>query len=521
MNIKTNITLLLAGSLYALGFPNIINSSLLVTPIVSLVILFNILFKEKKLKSLIGKALIFCLGFNLTGYYWIADTIQEFGGLPYPVALLVNTLFSIIVMPYLWPVIILIFFLQKKKMLILNNGLKVFSVAILFTLVEFFTPQQFDSFLGSPWIIFSKYLGFASIAGVTIYSFFSFLVVFETMKFMKFRKVSKVNVIMVLLFIVLNPIISKTKDDQNKTLFNIRLVQGNISNFLKVESEKGALATSSQVINRYKDLSTRPYNEAFQVDLIIWPETAYPFSIIPEKNLEETLIPMAFNEVVQFTKADLLVGGYESIHNNNLYMSDYNTAFHINSLSQIEKTYNKKVLIPFGETLPFGIFNKYLSAYFKNIAFFAEGTKATVFNFNKGVNGIATICYEVLKTNYIRSYLNETKEKIDIMINLTNDSWYGDTLEPYQHLFLSKWRSVEYDIPIIRSTNTGISSVINRDGTESERTNLFKAENLDLQLEITPRTATLYQRYGISLIYLLFILGLIFHYLGLKLKNEK
>ena len=521
MNLKTFFLLIIAGSLYAFGFPNIINSSLLITPIVSLTVLFNILFKQKSFKKLVLMTLVFSLGFNLTGYYWIANTIQEFGGIPYPLAILINALFSLIVMPYLWPVAIMIYLLNKKQKLAINSGLKVFSLAIIFTLFEYYTPQQFDSFLGNPWIVFSKYLGFASIGGVSIYSFFSFLLVFEILGFLQTKKISKFNLSLIVGFIILNPLLVNDKSLENLKDFNIRVVQGNISNFLKVESETGALATSSQVINKYKELSTRPYNEAFQVDLIIWPETAYPFSITPEDKLQDTLIPMAFNELVQFTKADLLIGGYESKHNRNLYMSDYNTAFHITKDSKIAKTYNKKILIPFGETLPFGNLNENLSPYFSNISFFAKGEKFTVFNFSKNVNAIATICYEILKPDYIREYLNSIDSKVDLMINLTNDSWYGRTMEPYQHLFLSKWRALEFDIPIIRSTNTGITSVIFRDGTESARTQLYKAQTLDLKLKLAPRRATPYQRYGISLIYLIFIFGLTFHYLRLKLKYEK
>jgi len=178
MSLKTFFLLIFAGSLYAFGFPNIISSSLLITPIISLTLFFGILFKEHRFKRLVLMTLVFSLGFNLTGYYWIANTIQEFGGIPYPLAILINALFSLIVMPYLWPVVTMIYFLNKKRALIINSGLKTFSLAIIFTLFEYYTPQQFDSFLGNPWIVFSKYLSFASIGGVSIYSFFSFLLIF-------------------------------------------------------------------------------------------------------------------------------------------------------------------------------------------------------------------------------------------------------------------------------------------------------------------------------------------------------
>jgi len=82
------------------------------------------------------------------------------------------------------------------------------------------------------------------------------------------------------------------------------------------------------------------------------------------------------------------------------------------------------------------------------------------------------------------------------IINLTNDSWYGISSEPYQHLFLSKWRAYEFKIPIIRMTNTGISSIIYPDGSESKRSKLSSVENLDLTFTFTDRAPTIYQRYG-------------------------
>lgn len=520
MKISIILLLLALGSLYALGFPNIINDSFLVTPIVALTGLLNLLFKERRFKFLILKVLIFALGFNLTGYYWIADTLTEFGHLPYALSLLINTLFSLIVMPYMWIVAVLIYFLNRKNLFKIKSGLQVALLAVIFTLIEYFTPQQFDSFFGSPWIAISQHLGFASISGVAIYSFFSFIVVFEILHYMHSKKVSKINITCVLLFVVSNPLLSKKiKNNFSSTNFNIRVVQANISNFLKVESEKGGYATSSQVIERYKKLSNLNYLANKKIDLIIWPETAYPFSVKTDKQMQETLIPLVWEEVVKYSDTELLTGGYESKHNNGYYLSDYNAAFHIDKNGKLLKTYNKKILIPFGETLPFGSLNKYLSKYLTNISFFATGEKFTVFNFNKNINAISTICYEILKPEFIREYLNSVKDDIAFMINMTNDSWYGDTMEPHQHLFLSKWRAMEFNIPIIRSTNTGITSVIYPNGLESPRTKLFEAENLDLTLNLKTRRSTIYQRFGLGFLYVIMLLLVIFQLLGLK--NEK
>ena len=106
--------------------------------------------------------------------------------------------------------------------------------------------------------------------------------------------------------------------------------------------------------------------------------------------------------------------------------------------------------------------------------------------------------------------LNHQKDEAQFMINLTNDSWYGNTAEPFQHLFLTKWRALEFNIPVIRSTNTGITTVIFPDGSESPMLSISEKSYLDIDLEIAPRAKTIFQKFGIwSFLIIAFILLLI------------
>jgi len=203
------------------------------------------------------------------------------------------------------------------------------------------------------------------------------------------------------------------------------------------------------------------------------------------------------------------------------FKSEYNSAFHINNEGILEKTYHKHILIPFGETLPFGPLNKFLSQYIQNISFFSEGIKYPLFNLGSDHTFITTICYELLKPEFIRSYLNSIKRRPGAIINLTNDSWYGDTMEPEQHLFLAKWRALEFNLPIIRATNTGISSIILPNGQEPKRLGILKTGNLDFSLQLYKTAPTPFQIFGFATILPLWIIGLIIHFLLLKLKNEK
>lgn len=514
----------LAGIFMALGYPSILGKSLLITPIIGMTILFGQLFKEKSLKKKVLTLLVFNLAFNTFGFYWITDTLVEFGELPYILAGLLSSLFTFIITPYLWIALFIIHFIQNKKVEILNiNGIISFSFAILMTTLEYFSPQQFDVMLGQPFVVLGKYLGFASLFGLPIYSFISYLIVFELIRVLKVKSFCKFNASVILIFIVLNPILINENKQIISRPFNFRVVQANISNYLKMDSEKGAYASVSQVINRYKDLSLA--ESELELDLIIWPETAYPYLIETDhSNLSASTLPLIFGEIANIKNSNLLIGGYDRNINSNsqsTYKTEYNSAFKLNRQGIIDKIYHKHILIPFGETLPFGPLNKYLSRYIKNISFFSEGEDYPLFRLDSGHSFITTICYELLKPEFIRTYLNSIESKPEVLINLTNDSWYGDTMEPEQHLFLAKWRALEFNIPIIRATNTGISSLILPDGSEPIRLGILKTGNLDYSFSTFKSAPTLFQKFGFATILPLWIIGLIIHLLLIKLKNEK
>ncbi len=527
-NIKPYAFSLFGGILYALGYPSFVGESLLITPMIGMMILFHFVLKSHNLKTRVFHLLSFNLGFNYMGFYWIVATLQEFGDLPFIVAALLSGLFTFIITPHLWAGVLLIHFLFQKKIVsqeeFLKPGIHSFFLAAFLTVMEYYTPQQFDVMLGQPLIAIGKYLGYASVAGLPIYSFFSYIIVFESISMFHKKGASKFNLITTLIFIFSNPfLINDTKGKDPKDL-NVRVVQANISNFLKTDSEKGTYASVSQVISRYKELSLAKDEFKNGVDLIIWPETAYPYAVITDKdNIQNTMLPPVMIEVAKAKDADLFIGGYDQIKydGKSFFKSEYNTTFHINNDARLKGTYHKHILIPFGETLPFGRLNEYLSTKIENISFFSEGKRFPIFELKTGHKLISSICYELLKPEFIRKYLNNLKERPHAMVNLTNDSWYGKTAEPEQHLFLAKWRAVEFGLPIIRATNTGISSVIFPDGSESKRLGIFKTGNLDLKLNLGVIKPTIYQLYGFATILPLWIIYLIFHLVLIKLRNNE
>lgn len=524
-NLKSYAFCFLAGLLYSLGFPSYIGESLLITPILGMSILWIVWFQDTTIKQKFLASIFFTLSFTLSSFYWIAQTLSEFGELPLWIGILLNALFAFIMIPWMWLVLIGFYFLNKKKVdykKYLSHPFFIPLMALFVTFLEYFIPQQFPTHIAGPWISLSEKLTLAEIGGLPLYSFMSYLLVFTFVQKFTSKKFSYLPISMVFVFIISHAFVKKDILESVNPI-KVRLVQANISNYLKVSSESGEYASVSEVIGRYESLSLDKNEMSKDIDLIIWPETAYPYSLRSYKTYPEdkTFVPNLFKNIMQDQKAELYIGGYDEKENSfALYESEYNSGF-LMSDGEIKNVYHKHILIPFGETLPLGPLTKLASGLFSNIAFFAQGDNFPLLELKNKMKFIGAICYEILKPEFIREYLNEVKERPNFLINITNDSWYGKTVEPHQHLFLSRWRAVEFRLPIIRSTNTGISAIINEDGVVTHKLGVFQTGNLDAIFNAGIRAKTTFEKYGFMVILPLFFLLFLFELTVLKLKNEK
>ncbi len=524
--LKKITEVILGALLYALGHPSIMT----LTPIplfapLGIFFLFrNIHFKSVKKDLLI--LTVFCLTINLVGFYWIPQTIQTFGGLSFLVSLPMFFMFTFLVLPQTWLVYFSLNFLSKKKFISkIGPFLRVLFLAVIITLIEYYTPSQFPVHAGHPWLSWSWTLGLAPILGLAGYSFINYFLALSLNYFLRERKDKKrilplsQALIILIIAILITPFTIKERSLSTKNLshpLNIKVVQANIGNFMKVNSEIGQFSSIQEVFKRYLNLSL----ESDPADLIIWPETAYPYPFNSDVLKEApNSLPALISDVLNRSNSQLLLGAYDHgalEESGNAFQSVYNSAMLLDSKKGFIDIYHKKKLIPFGETLPLGPLTPYIKDYVPGVSFFSEGTRNTTFETNAKHRFITPICYEILDPSLIRKMLNHsslTKGHIDFIINLTNDSWYGLTAEPYQHLFLAKWRAVEFQRPIIRSTNSGITSVIDIDGKESMRLLPGEEKSLNITLNLPKRDATIYQKIGILSFLLLSIFLIILNYL--------
>src|SRR5262245_56290200 len=157
----------------------------------------------------------------------------------------------------------------------------------------------------------------------------------------------------------------------------------------------------------------------------------------------------------------------------------FNTAFFTDAKGRVLGRYHKQVLLAFGEYLPFA---KVLSLI-PGIPFadgFTPGFGPIAFHLSRGARVAPLICYEDLMPDISRKFVSETRA--NVLVNLTNDAWYGKTVGPWQHLWLSQSRAIETRRSLLRVTNTGVTSLVNAKGEVVKTLPMFRADTMQTEV---------------------------------------
>ena len=242
-------------------------------------------------------------------------------------------------------------------------------------------------------------------------------------------------------------------------VLRVGVVQVNMGIFAKWEEAREGL-------RRHLEQS-RELEKEGNLDLLIWPESAYVASLPRE-------VPWNGNRVRADLKTPMLFGGVstERVDGEKRF---YNTVFSMDAEGMVRWTYDKTYLLMFGEYLPFGEMFPILYELSPNSGRFTKGNHVRPVHL--GEWRISTpVCYEDILARFTRKMVREAKPHV--MINLTNDAWFGDSQEPWIHLLLSKYRAIEHRRYLVRSTNSGVSAVIDPLGRVITKTGLLTRENL-------------------------------------------
>lgn len=259
---------------------------------------------------------------------------------------------------------------------------------------------------------------------------------------------------------------------------NVGIVQGNIAQEDKWEDENAA-----QNLKVYSDGSARLLKGS--VEMIVWPEAAFPWSIDLNSN---EIDPRAIGLPKGLGDIPYTLFGAVSARPDGAY---FNSAILFDARGRIAGRYHKSHLVPFGEYVPY-----------EKLLFFAHKLTEPAGNFLAGESFEpllagqarigALICYEDIFPEVARQ---ETMAGANVLMNITNDAWYGVSSAPYQHLAFSVFRAVENRRFLARATNSGVSAIVTPAGDTQVESGIFERALIASPVALLDNIS-FYTRYG-------------------------
>ncbi len=246
----------------------------------------------------------------------------------------------------------------------------------------------------------------------------------------------------------------------------VGLVQGDLSLVGKREDPAEGLRRHLRLSHELKDKGA---------EFVVWSESSVTFPVS-----EDMAYPMMHDRVAARIGLPSVFGGVIVRRAQGASRDRwFNVALAADEKGNITSRYDKQFLLAFGEYLPFGEMFPSLYDISPNSGAFSPGTslaplKLTLAGQERKLG--ALICYEDILPSFANKLVNASKP--DLLVNITNDAWFGDTAEPWQHLALSKLRAIEHRRDLVRTTNSGVSAVIDATGRMLSHTKTFEPATL-------------------------------------------
>jgi len=461
---------LLAGALMTLAYaPYNIFFVAIVCPAILLIIWSN----SSPAKAF-WNGYLFGLGMFGTGVYWLYISINLFGGINFFGAIFFTFLF--IAFMSLYPAI---FGYVSRRWFAQNNAVYLLlACPALWVLTDWTRSWLFTGF---PWLNLgysqtdSVLSGIAPIFGVYGITWLCVLIA-SLLAYLYLLKGKHTLTIVFSIIILSITSWSLTQINWTKNLeknISVALVQAAIPQKLKWRPE-----LRQQSLELYMQLS-EPY---WGNDLLIWPETAIPAYHFTVPGFIENLSTLSNK------RGTIFLSGIPSKEKE---AKDYFNS--VMMLSNGEMSwYHKQHLVPFGEYLPlkplFGVILGFLQIPMSD---FSAGRQEAPLLITKDLTLGISICYEDTFGEEVIKALPQAS----VLVNVSNDAWFGDSLAPHQHLQMARMRALESGRYMLRATNTGISAIINQKGKVISQSNQFEATTLSSEIA-TYEGSTPYSMWG-------------------------
>ena len=430
----------------------------------------------------------------LTLLYWVVPVMRIYGYLPFYLSIVILFLFAAVLA--LFPA-----FFCMALTAVGGTPLRcLVSIPLLWVALEYIRSFVFTGF---PWEMLghSQYprlhlIQIADLVGAYGISFLIALsntavflaMMFFTRKSWQDRRISKSVLIGAVMLLVAGLLLTliygsrriKTTDRlaAASPKARIAVIQPNIDQAVKWDP---AFQAATVKTNNRLSFAAKPENP----DLIVWPESATPFYLFYDKDPTQRVM-----EGIEQNEADFIIGSpsFDREAGNIVY---YNSAYLIQPKLKTISKYDKAHLVPYGEYVPFKHWLPFLGKVVAQVGDFQPGKPGKTMPWEKGAIGVQ-ICYEIIFPELSRAMV---KNNAVLLINITNDAWFGTTGGPYQHFSMTVFRAVENRRALARAANTGISGFIDPAGRILSATPLLKEAVVTRTLPLIS-AKTFYTRFG-------------------------
>jgi len=417
----------------------------------------------------------------LTLIYWVIIVMGHYGHLPLPVSVSILILFALYLSIYsalfAW-----------GYALIGRSFLGSFKAAGLWVALEY---ARANLLTGFPWCLLghTQYLNLEAIQVADLVGAYgtSFVIVLSSTliyglvlerNFMRWKL--EAPLVLLTLALVLGYGYYRTSDRHaSPRTLRVAIAQGNID-----QSMKWNAAYQEKTIQIYRTLTllSRPFGP----DLVVWPETAVPLFFQDGEPLAQSVL------LVSREAGAPVIFGSPAYRRERGSVSLFNRAYLISPNAEVLGSYDKVHLVPFGEYVPMKRFLPFVQRLVVSAGDFLPGDEVAPLKFPKAAAGVL-ICFESIFPELARAL---TENGATLLVNLTNDAWYGMSSAPFQHFSMAVFRAVENRRPVVRAANTGISAFILPSGEIVEESDLFTEALLTREIPLSGSGLTLYTRYG-------------------------
>lgn len=427
----------------------------------------------------------FGVGWFGVGISWVHVSIDQFGGLPLAGSLALMAL--LVAYLALFPA-----FASWLNFRLRQPAVMPLLFAACWTLAEWLRSWLFTGF---PWLSLGysqTSAGLTDLAPLIGEAGISFVLVFAAAAlaqlFQRLAAVSRYSYLLAagIIFAISPSLVQFNGWQYSDQQLSVLLVQGNVKQEMRWVPEQ-----EWPTMLKYLDL-TRPH---FQTDIVIWPEAAIPRL---EPVADEFLTNL--NRAALYANTAVITG-----------ILDYNvkTSEAWNNLIVLGKRekhstdgdyfyghgnrYSKHHLLPIGEFVPFEDWLRHLAPIFDlPMSSFSRGSYVQPNLVANGYHLLPAICFEIAFASQIAANMTSDTQ---LLLTVSNDAWFGDSIGPHQHLQIARMRALEFGRPLLRATNNGITATVDASGQISKRLPQFTEAVLQDQLRLTSGT-TPYSRFG-------------------------